>query len=204
MSDDLLHRLRRLDPAAVGAPDAAAGVRRDAMLERVLASPQTADPVAVPRPRRSVGRIAIIGAAAVVAGGVLLAHGLQGGGSGEFTTAQLASWVATPTALSTARLSAATKSWCADSTAKQRTAPARFSNGDQRGRIASMVVTRGGYRDLCLSTGDGHGYWELLDGPGLPLPVVAARAIDLQSDGSQGDPATSVNTIWGQVGADVT
>src|SRR5881275_2525819 len=67
-----------------------------------------------------------------------------------------------------------------------------------------MIVTRGGSRDLCLTTGNGQGYWELLDGPGSTLPALAARGVNLQSAGSHGDPATSVDTIWGQVGGDVT
>ena len=208
MSDDrLLHELRTLDPAstvATDATDATSLIRKTAMLERVLATPQTApDTVTVPRPRRFVGRIVVAGAAAALVGGVLVAHGLGGTGS-EFTSAQLAGWVATPIAKSSSELSASAKQWCADATAKQSTDAPSYSNGDQRGAIASMVVTRGASRDLCLTTGNGQGYWELLDGPGSTLPTLAARGVNLQSAGSHGDPATSVNTVWGQVGSDVT
>lgn len=203
--DRSLHEFRQLDPAQSIASDATAQIRKNAMLERVLATPQTTtDTVPVLHRRRFVGRIVLTGAAAAVVGAVLIAHGLVGGGDGgEFTSAELASWVATPTPRATSELSAATKAWCADSTAQQSRSAPTFSNGDQRGKIASMVVARGGYRDLCLTTGNGEGSWEILDGPSNPLPAVTSRSVNLQSESSHGDPATSVNTIWGQAGSDI-
>jgi len=135
--------------------------------------------------------------------GVLIAHEPNGSSPAEFTTAQLMSWVSTPTPKGGTELSATTKKWCAAATSKQSDAAPSYSNGDQRGVTASMIVTRGGYRDLCLTTGNGQGYWELLAAPDITLPVLSERAVNLQNSGSHGDPATSVNTVWGQIGTDI-
>lgn len=214
--NDLAVLLRPLDAAS--RPDDTDRRRRDAMLERVLAAPAAAPERAgaVAAKRRPFVRFALGGVAAVLLAPAVVIGATQfaqhpqpvtnSAGPGAFTKIQLASWVTTPTPRSAASLSSAVQRWCTSATDAQAGAGASvgFSNADQRGRIASAIITRGSYRDLCVAGDGGAGTWEIIDGPGIVLPAVGARAVALQSAGSQGDGGASIDTVWGQAGSDVT
>lgn len=207
MDRTLTTRLARLDAAPETPVTDTAARRRDAMLERIVALPQSAPAPA--RPGRLRRRIAITAAAALlvvpaaVAGTHLVARQLDPTRHG-LDSADLASWVAGSTPRSASELSAAAKQWCVDATDSQAGPHAAVSiaGGDERGSVASMLITRAGRTDVCLADrAGGGGYWELVSGPGSPLPAIGAREVLLQSAGEHG--SDGIGTAWGQAGADV-
>ncbi|RIX28584.1 hypothetical protein [Amnibacterium setariae] len=202
--------LRALDPEPAAPTDDVRRRRRDAMIERVVAAPQQA-PAGSPRARRArrravlvVAGVAVLAAPAAVLGGHAAlrqldptAHGLDG--------ADLAAWVSTSTPRSATQLSADAKQWCIDATDRQagKDAPVSISGGDQRGAVASMVIHRGPWTDMCVtsSTGGG-GMWELASGPQEPIAAIGDRAVRLQSSGTSGGDVR-IGSAWGQAGRDV-
>ena len=158
---------------------------------------------------RRIVAVAAVGAAAAVVAVALQTHVLAPAGTASaaastsaLTEVQLASWTGTPKALTASSASGtAAASWCEDGLAADSTAAATVSNLDQRGTIASMLVSRGGYTSFCLTTGGEQGMWEIVNEPGSTLPAVAATAIDLGSEDQHGTPA--VDSAWGSAGADV-
>jgi len=206
-----LSALADLDSAPATPPSDAAERRRLAMLERIVATPQTPAPS---RPTRSPGRarrrivVAAVGATVVLVPALLLGiHRLphQGGSaSAGLTSADLASWVSTSTPRDAAQLSASAKRWCIDATDGQAgsRASVRIEGGDQRGEVATMLITRGSDLDLCLADqAGGGGYWELVSSADSPLPTVPVREVLLQSAGQHG--SDDVGTAWGQIGSDI-
>lgn len=166
------------------------------------------------RPRGSSSRrrgiaIAAAGTAAVaVAAGALLmtaqhpaATAAAPSGS-SFSDVQLAGWTGTPKALTTSSVTGgAAASWCEAGLVADSSAPATVSDLDERGAIASMLVTRGGYTAFCLADGARQGMWETVEAPGTALPRVGPSAIDLGSVDQHGTPA--VSCAWGSAGTDV-
>lgn len=202
--------LRALDPAPSLPDDDVRRRRRDAMLERVVSAPQQA-PAGSATARRArrrailvVAGVAVLAAPVAVLGGHVAlrqldptAHGLDG--------ADLAAWVSTATPRTAAQLSPAAKRWCIAATDRQagQDASVAISGGDQRGAVASMIIRRGPYTDLCLAnSAGGGGMWEIASGPGEPLAPIADRGVRLQSSGTSG-AAVRIGSAWGQAGRDV-
>jgi len=200
--------LLALDPEPAAPHDDVQRRRRDAMLDRIVAAPQQTPARARRTPSRH--RIVLIAAGvAVLAAPVALlgthlavrqldptSHGLD--------SADLAGWVSTATPRTAAQLSPEAKRWCTDATDEQAGADASvaISGGDERGKVASMLIRRGGSLDFCLSnTAGGGGAWELITGPGAPLAPVPARTVQLQSSSVHG--SNGIGTAWGQAGKDV-
>jgi hypothetical protein len=158
---------------------------------------------------RRIAAVAVVGAAAAVVAVALHAHlpapaaaSTAAANGSSFSDAQLASWTGTPKALgASSTTGTAAAAWCEDGLAADSSAPATVTDLDQRGSIASMVVSRGGYSSFCLSDGGKQGMWEIVNGPGTTLPAVAGTAIDLGSEDQHGTP--SVNSAWGSAGSDV-
>jgi hypothetical protein len=156
--------------------------------------------------------IAGSGAAAVlVVGAVVVApHVLNrvnvGDGGGPLTAVELASWTSTPSALSSSTLSNGAKSWCLGSMESGPGAgsPATFTNADERGDVASMIIHRAGYTMLCMTGPDGTGFWELDGDPSVAAPTVAADAVSIESAGSHGDGSTGFTYVEGLAGSSVT
>lgn len=205
-----LNTLAELDPAPRTTPTDAAARRRDAMLERILAAPQTAPTTArPPRTTRVVRRVALGAAALAIAvptaviGTHLVARQLDPASHG-LSDADLAGWVSTGTPQTASQLSTAAKQWCITATDRQagHDAAVRILGGEERGAVASMLVQRAGNLDICLANrAGGGGYWELVSNPSMPLPAIGRRAVLLQSAGEQG--SNDVGTAWGQAGTDI-
>lgn len=210
MNHATLTALTELDPAPGTSPSDAEGRRRDAMLERILATPQVARadrptrrPVHVGRRIAIAGLVAAVAVPAAVLGAHTISRQLDPTSHG-LSDADLAGWVSTTTPRSASQLSAGAKRWCIDATDLQAGSDAsvRIAGGDQRGRVASMIIRRGDYTDICLADlAGGGGAWELASAPDSPLPPVEATEVLLQSEGSHG--SDDIGTAWGQAGADV-
>ncbi|MFJ9585703.1 hypothetical protein [Streptomyces acidicola] len=208
MNNDLRSRLAELDAAPRREPSAADIDREERLLRTVLSD--------TGRPERSAGavfrrplvrRLAFTAAGGVLAAGVA-AVALSGGGllgfgsSGPLSSAELATWTSTPHSLNTAdgKGSAAEKR-CLDLTkgTSGAGAPARISNADIRGSVASMIVTRGGDAAWCLSGSDGSGAMMAVS----PVVKLPADQIDLDTLGAWGSDSRQVNYALGSVGSDV-
>lgn len=161
--------------------------------------------------RRRIVATTAVGAAAAVLAIALQSHVLTpastSGAAGApdasaLSHDELASWTGTPTTLTaTSKAGAAAIAWCEDGLASDSMAAATVSNLDQRGSIASMLVSRGGYSSFCLADGAQKGMWEIANEPGSTLPAVSSTTIDLGSEDQHGTPA--VNSAWGNAGDDV-
>lgn len=158
--------------------------------------------------RRAATIVAISAAAAAVAFALhaqipWAAGSTAAAASGPSLSAvQLASWTGAPTALNASSTTGtAAITWCENGLAADSSAPSSFSNLDQRGSVASMVVSRGGYSSFCMTDGSNKGMWEIVNEPGSTLPSVAATTINLGSEDQHGTP--SVNSAWGSAGPDV-
>lgn len=202
--------LRALDPEPGAVHDEVRRRRRDAMLERVVAAPQQA-PGGTPRARRVrrrallvVAGVAVLAAPVAALGGHVALRQLDPTSHG-LDRADLAAWVSTATPRSATQLSAEARRWCIDATDRQAgaDAPVSIAGGDERGRVATMIIHRGGYTDMCLAnSAGGGGTWELASGPREPLAPVADRAVRIQSSGTSGN-AVRIGSAWGQAGRGV-
>jgi hypothetical protein len=199
--------------------------RRDQLLRQIVDSPAPTLVTATfqPRPTRLSGRrsarrgwamaTAILAAGVAAAGLVVSSHpgdffphpGVVAA-SGPLTTVELASWTSTPQSLGlTSAAGEAAKSWCLGSMsgAPAASSPATITNADLRGKVASLMIRRGGYTMLCI-TGPGGGFWEVDGAPSDPASTLASDAIDIESAGSHGDGATGLTYVEGHVGSNVT
>jgi hypothetical protein len=202
--------LRTLDPEPAASSDDVRLRRRDAMLERIVAAPQQA-PAGSSTARRArrravlvVAGVAVLATPVAALGGHVALRQLDPTSHG-LDDADLAGWVSTATPRTATQLSAAAKQWCVEATDRQagKDASVSISGGDQRGAVASMIIHRGPYTDMCLAnSGGGGGMWELASGPGASLRPVADRAVRLQSSGTSGG-AVRIGSAWGQAGRDV-
>jgi hypothetical protein len=140
---------------------------------------------------------------AVVVGAHVLSRQLDPTGH-SLSDADLAGWISTATPRSASQLSTKAKQWCVDATDQQAGSSAQttIAGGDQRGSVASMLITRGGYTDICLADqAGGGGYWELVSSADSPLPAVKAGEVLLQSAGEYG--SDNIGTAWGQAGTGI-
>jgi hypothetical protein len=206
MTHDIPSLLTGLDAAPAGELTAAERERREDLLHTVLRDSGRHVPSArAPRRRHRSLALAIAGTVAVAGALVVVvqhAVPFSGGPGGPLTTAELAAWTSTPGRLDVSRgRGAAARSWCLD---EMKDAPgagkrATITNGDFRGKVASMIVHRGGNAMLCLTGSDGTGLWELVD----PVRAVAPDAVTVDSAGSHGDKDTGFTYVEGSVGSDV-
>jgi hypothetical protein len=173
-------------------------------LERLMRQIDLDTPATSParRPIRRRLAFTLVGALAAGAAAAVAVTQYSQGGSGPLSSAELASWTSTPTQLnpSTSRGATAQK-WCLDrmKDGPGAGAPTTITNADFRGKVASMVVNRGGNAMLCFVASNTDGMWEVID----RVKTVAADAITLDNSGSHGDGASAFNYAGGSVGADV-
>ncbi|MFJ9522055.1 hypothetical protein ACIRPK_27860 [Kitasatospora sp. NPDC101801] len=168
------------------------------------AAPAPATTPARPRIRR---RLAVTVAGALVVGAAVAVastqYGLDGGGaSGSLSSTELASWTGVPTPLAASTGPGATaEKWCLDrmTDAPGAGAPATITNADLRGKIASLIVNRGGNAMLCYVASEHSGFWEAID----PAKTVPADAVTYDTGGSHGDGDETFNYAQGSVGANV-
>ncbi|MFB9371659.1 hypothetical protein [Kitasatospora albolonga] len=165
-----------------------------------------ATPAARPRPglRR---RLAFTLAGAVALGAVVsgvtlydLVAGPGAGSGGPLGSAEIVSWTAKPAQVDTSKgQGAKTLKWCLSAMEGPGGAD-KVSNADLRGRVTSMVVTRGSTVALCYVAPDGEGgFWELVG----QVPALAPNAIAYDTGGSHGDGDRIFNYAAGFVGSDV-
>lgn len=202
--------LRALDPARAPDPEAHLQPTARAMLERVLTAqevtPEILRAVAAPTPRRRRAPVrvaAILGAAAVVAGAVVVLPNL-----GESASA----WTAVPQAVSDERALDAAE-WCrrmfdgpapeggSTPNAEELAAMAPVL-AERRGRHDLVVIGGGGWTAQCLvdETGGGAGALappNLAPSPADPDDVVLLSSMVLLEDDGY------VVAIFGAAGADV-
>ena len=204
-NDALLSRLAALDAAPRTEPTAAGLDREETLLRTILDDTEP--------PGRSVGaafrrpvvrRVSFTLAGALAAGLAVLTvvgGGVPGlGGSGPLSSAELASWTGTPKGLDTAGdEGSAAEKWCMDSAAEYGSGPAVVSNGDIRGSVASMVITRGGDAVYCLAASDGTGISMAIS----PVSDLPADGIDMDTLGARGEDDGQFNYALGSVGSDV-
>lgn len=207
MNNDLLSRLADLDAAPRTELSAAELDRKQQLLRTVLED--TGQPVrtaGAPFRRPLLRRVAFTAAGGLAAAAaVLAATGILPGSqsSGPLSSAQLASWTATPAGLdSSSRNGGAAEKWCLDASkgGQDDSAPAKISNADIRGSVASMVVTRAGATTYCLAGSDGSGVSMALD---TVAAGAAADAVTLDTLGARGSDSGQFNYALGSVGADV-
>ncbi|MFD4558438.1 hypothetical protein ACFWP5_29670 [Streptomyces sp. NPDC058469] len=201
MTNDLLARLADLDAAPRRTPSAQETDREETLLRTILDDSE--------RPGRSVGatfrrplvrRLSFTAAGALAAGLALVAvnGGLPGlGGSGPLSSSELASWTGTAKSVdvAAARGSAAGK-WCLD--VNGTGAEPVISNADLRGKVASMVVTRGDVSAYCLAGSDG--------GTSMGISPVRQQPdghIKVDTLGSRGSGDEELNYVVGWAGSDV-
>ncbi|WP_043687064.1 hypothetical protein [Streptomyces xylophagus] len=204
MTNDLLARLADLDAAPRRTPTAQEIDREETLLRSILDDSE--------RPGRSLGaalrrplvrRLSFTAAGALAAGLALVAvnGGLPGlGGSGPLSSSELASWTGTPknVDVAAARASAAGK-WCLDATDVNGTGTEPvISNADLRGKVASMIVTRGDQSAYCLAGSDG----------GTSMGISAVREqpdghIKVDTLGARGSGDQELNYVVGWAGSDV-
>jgi hypothetical protein len=205
MTNDLLARLADLDAAPRRTPSAQEVDREETLLRTILGDTE--------RPGRTVGatfrrplvrRLSFAAAGALAAGLALVAvnGGVPGmGGSGPLSSTELAGWTGAPRTMdvATARASDAGK-WCLDATDLNGTgADPVISNADLRGKVASMVVTRGDVSAYCLAGSDG--------GTSMGISPVREQPdghIKVDTLGSRGSGDEELNYVVGWAGSDVT
>ncbi|BBC34936.1 hypothetical protein SGFS_062300 [Streptomyces graminofaciens] len=208
MNNDVLSRLAELDAAPRTEPSASEIDREETLLRSILrddTKPGRTIGAAFRRPL--VRRLAFTLTGALVAGATAVAAlavttDLLDGGSGPLSSSQLASWTGTPSSLSSAGAEgdAAVKQ-CLDATKQSSDgdAPAKISNADIRGTVASMIVTRAGNSTLCLAGSDGSSSTMAVSAP----EKVPAKEIALDTLGARGEGSGQVNHVLGWVGSDV-
>ncbi|MEW1648448.1 hypothetical protein [Streptomyces sp. NPDC091219] len=97
-----------------------------------------------------------------------------------------------------ARASAAGK-WCLDATDLNGTGTEPvISNADLRGKVASMVVTRGDVSAYCLAGADGGAAMGI-----SPVRRLPAGDVEVDTLGSRGSGDDELNYVVGWVGSDV-
>ncbi|WP_158702116.1 hypothetical protein [Kitasatospora sp. MMS16-BH015] len=154
---------------------------------------------AVRKPARLRRRLAftLVGAlaAAAVVGGVMV-HDRSGSGLGS---SELATWTTKPTLVDTSKgQGATTLKWCLHGMPGEGT-PTAITNADLRGKVTSMVVSRGGTTALCYVASERSGFWESVG----EAKTVARDTITYDTGGSHGSGADTFNYAAGFAGADV-
>ncbi|MFB7470438.1 hypothetical protein [Kitasatospora sp. NPDC056184] len=197
-------------PAERDLPPGRHALHRERLMRRIdLDTSTSTAPTPVPAPAgpRLRRRLAVTLAGAVAVGTAaavaLVATQLSpGGGRGPLSSAELASWTEAPTPLTPSTgPGASAEKWCLDrmTDAPGAGSPTTVTNADLRGKVASMVVNRGGNAMLCYVASNTSGFWELID----PPKTVAPDAVTYDTGGSHGDGDAMFNYAQGSVGADV-
>ncbi|MFJ7276740.1 hypothetical protein [Kitasatospora sp. NPDC098663] len=174
----------------------------DTSTPTTAATPVPAPAPARPRFRR---RLTVTLAGALVVGtavAVAVTQSSPGGARGPLSSAELASWTGVPTPLAASTGPGATaEKWCLARMADGPGAgqPVKITNADLRGKVASMIVNRGGNAMLCYVASETSGLWEAID----PVKNVAADAVTYDTGGSHGNGDGRFNYAQGSVGADV-
>ncbi|MFI5528416.1 hypothetical protein ACIA8O_07605 [Kitasatospora sp. NPDC051853] len=177
----------------------------DNSADRATSATPAAKPVRTqPRMRR---RLAFTLAGAVALGTAVVGVSFldkvnsEGNGSGgPLGSAEIVSWTAKPTQVDTSKgQGAKTLKWCLDAMEGPGGAD-KVSNADLRGKVTSMVVTRGSTVGLCYVAPDGvGGFWEAVG----QVPALTPNAIAYDTGGSHGDGDQIFNYAAGFVGSDV-
>ncbi|MEV7929721.1 hypothetical protein [Kitasatospora sp. NPDC088264] len=196
-------------PAERDLPAGRHALHRERLMRQIdldTSTPTTAPtPAPAPARPRFRRRLTVTLAGALVVGtavAVAVAQSSRGGVSGPLSSAELASWTGVPTPLAASTGPGATaEKWCLDRMAggPGAGAPVKITNADLRGKVASMVVNRGGKTMLCYVASETSGLWEAID----PVKNVAADAVTYDTGGSHGDGDAMFNYAQGSVGAGV-
>lgn len=126
--------------------------------------------------------------------------GLPGGSSGPLPSSELAGWTGTAKSMDIAAAggSAAGK-WCLDATDLNGTGVEPvISNADLRGKVASMIMTRGDQSAYCLAGSDG----------GVSMGISAVREqpaghVEVDTLGARGSGDQELNYVIGWAGSDI-
>ncbi|MFF1904483.1 hypothetical protein [Kitasatospora sp. NPDC058218] len=192
-------------PAERDLPAGRHALHRERLMRRIDLDTPTPVPAPAPAGPRFRRRLAVTLAGALVVGAVVTVAATQssrGGGNGPLSSAELASWTDAPTPLAASTGPGATaEKWCLDrmTAGPGAGSPVTITNADLRGKVASMVVNRGGNAMLCYVASQTSGLWEAID----PVKTVAPDAVTYDTGGSHGDEDTTFNYAQGSVGADV-
>ncbi|MGK4581840.1 hypothetical protein [Kitasatospora sp. HPMI-4] len=183
-------------PAERDLPPGRHALHRERLMRRIdLDTPATSP--TKPRFRR---RMAFTLAGAVAAGAAVVGVTLYDrANSGPLSSAELSSWTSNPTPVDTSTgRGATTLKWCLKEMPGAGE-PATITNADLRGKVASMVVARGGTVMLCYVASERSG---LAMSIGTVKPV-AHDVITYDTGGSHGSGSATFNYAEGLVGADV-
>ncbi|MFE6049143.1 hypothetical protein ACFQ6N_00115 [Kitasatospora sp. NPDC056446] len=199
-------------PAERDLPEGRHALHRERLMRRIDLDTPTPTAASTPVPTRAPARprlrrrlaVTVAGAFVVATAAAVAVTATQpsGGSRGPLSATELASWTGAPTPLSAGTGPGATaEKWCLDRMTDGPGAgsPATITNADLRGKVASMVVNRGGKSMLCYVAAEGRGLWEAID----PVKKVAPDAITYDTGGSHGDGEARFNYAQGSVGADV-
>ncbi|MDH6132949.1 hypothetical protein P3T37_002335 [Kitasatospora sp. MAA4] len=192
-------------PAERDLPAGRHALHRERLMRQIDLDLDTPIPTPAPARPRFRRRLAVTLAGALVVGtavAVVATQSSRGGGSGPLSSAELASWTGVPAPLAASTgPGAIAEKWCLDrmTAGPGAGAPVTITNADLRGKVASMIVNRGGNAMLCYVASETSGLWEAID----PVKPVAPDAVTDDTGGSHGDGDATFNYAQGSVGADV-
>ncbi|MCX5205906.1 hypothetical protein OG897_31315 [Streptomyces sp. NBC_00237] len=135
-------------------------------------------------------------AAAAAMGGVTLYDRTT---SGPFGSSTLASWTTSPTHVDTSTgPGAATLKWCLN-TMPGDSGPIKVTNADLRGKVTSMIVSRGDTTTLCYVASKNGGFSASVS----TAQTIAPEAISYDTSGSHGDAPDVFSYAAGFAGSHV-
>lgn len=191
-------------PAERDLPPGRHALHRERLMSRIdldtPATSPTASPTRQPARPRFRRRLAFTLVGAVAASAAVVGVTLHDrANSGPLSSSELSSWTSNPTPVDTSTGPGATAlKWCLDGM-PDAGGPVTITNADLRGKVASMVVARGGTSMLCYVASKDSG---LSMSIGAVKPV-AHDAITYDTGGSHGSGTGTFNYAEGLVGADV-
>ncbi|MGW7412744.1 hypothetical protein [Streptomyces sp. NPDC054863] len=175
-------------------------LHRELLMRRIDQSTPAAPPTGQPARPRLRRRLAftLVGALAAAAamGGVTLYDRTT---SDPFGSSTLASWTTSPTHVDTSTgPGAATLKWCLN-TMPGGSGPIKVTNADLRGKVTSMIVSRGDTTTLCYVASKNGGFSASVS----TAQTIAPDAIAYDTSGSHGDAPDVFSYAAGFVGSDV-
>ncbi|MFJ3856809.1 hypothetical protein ACIPRL_11320 [Streptomyces sp. NPDC090085] len=187
-------------PAERDLPAGRHALHRELLMSHIDLTPpatRAEGPPAGPRLRRRLA-FSVVGALAAGAavGGVVLYDQAT---AGPLNSSELAGWTARPTPVDISKgRGASTVKWCLEGMPDDG-GPTTVTNADLRGKVASMVVSRGGTTVLCYVTSNNKGLSMVTDS----AQTVAHDAITYDTGGSHGSGSATFNYASGFVGSGV-
>ncbi|MEV7270258.1 hypothetical protein ACIQIG_05935 [Streptomyces bacillaris] len=191
-------------PAERDLPPGRHAHHRELLMRRIDLDTPTTTPRTVPDQRptgpRLRRRLAFTLASALVVGTAAVGITLYDRMTVEtMGSSELASWTTSPSRVDTsAGPGAATLKWCLD-TMPGEGGPTTVTNADLRGKVTSMIVSRGGDTVLCY-VASGNGGFSMAIGDAR---AVASDVITYDTGGSHGDGQDVFNYASGRVGSDI-